>query len=381
MRAWWLALVVATLSPGAVAQDDDASRIAQRKAAQAKLESVRAEITALSAKQQATEVERGSAVAALREKDLALAKIAGEVRDLDTRIEEQQGKLTALQGERTQLDAALATQRDALARLLRSAYALGYGAELKLLLEQEDFPAIARALAYHRYFENARVEKIDGLSKQLADLAAITNRIAKARDAIAAARADRAAEAARQQTARDDQAAQVARFEATLKDQAGHAAALGKDEKSLERLIEQLRDIFADIPKRLAGDVPFASERGRLAWPVKGPLLAKFDTGSSGGSGWLIGAPPGTPVRAVAHGRVVFADWLRGYGLLLIVDHGDGYLSLYGGNEALLKSVGDWVDAGDVIATSGASGGQKQPGVWFELRSGGRAIDPKGWLR
>ncbi|HJT97281.1 MAG TPA: peptidoglycan DD-metalloendopeptidase family protein, partial [Rhodanobacteraceae bacterium] len=173
-------------------------------------------------------------------------------------------------------------------------------------------------------------------------------------------------------------------IDARLKDQRARITTLGRDEAELAGLLERLRDVFADIPKQLAGAEPFASQRGRLAWPVRGKIVTAFGASDESGrrsSGLLVAAKTGTAVHAVSHGRVVFADWLRGYGLMLIVDHGDGYLSLYGCNETLLKDVGDWVDGGETIATSGASGGQKTPGLYFELRAKGQAVDPKGWLR
>ena len=160
-------------------------------------------------------------------------------------------------------------------------------------------------------------------------------------------------------------------------------AALGKDEKALSDLLAKLRDIFADIPKQIVGAEPFSQLRGRLPWPVRGKAVASAGSneGEHENHGVLIAAASGSEVHAVSHGRVVFADWLRGFGLLMILDHGDGYLSLYGYNEALLKEVGDWVDANEVIATSGSSGGRTTPGVYFELRFEGKALDPKGWLR
>ncbi|MCW5567873.1 MAG: peptidoglycan DD-metalloendopeptidase family protein [Dokdonella sp.] len=142
--------------------------------------------------------------------------------------------------------------------------------------------------------------------------------------------------------------------------------------------------MFADIPKQLSGAEPFADQRGRLPWPLKGTLRIGFGGRDAGGrqlSGLLIGADAGVPVHAVARGRVAYADWLKGYGMLLILDHGDGWMSLYGANESLLKDVGDWVAAGEVIAQSGASGGQSTPGLYFELRRQGKAVDPKPWLR
>jgi septal ring factor EnvC (AmiA/AmiB activator) len=251
---------------------------------------------------------------------------------------------------------------------------------LRLLLMQDDVDSISRLLAYYRYFERARIGEIDHLLKDLEALAQVQQSIEQETGQIRQSREAREEEARQLNAQRDERRQVLATLETNLKDQQSRLAALGKDEKGLLALLEKLRDIFADIPKQIAGAEPFAQMRGRLSWPLKG--TARTGAGEEGDShGVLIAAAEGGEVRAVSHGRVVFADWLRGYGLLLIVDHGDTYLSLYGCNETLLKDVGDWVDAGEVVATSGASGGRKTPGLYFELRHDGKPMDARAWLR
>jgi len=386
MRAWRVIAALALLAPtAAFAQDGDAAqRIAQEQEAKKKLDALRVEIKSLSAQAQAMAGERSEAERTLREKELALGAVAKEVHSLDERLAAQQSKFDALNQQRAQLEAALKQQHDALAALLRSAYALGRNEELKLLLQQDDVAAIARVLAYHRYFQRAQVDQIDRLRGDLKQLAEVQEAIVAATRELASTRDARGAEAAKLETERRERATLVDSIDARLKDQNARMAALGKNETALTGLLEKLRDVFADIPKELSGDTPFASSRGRLAWPVQGKVVIAFGAGDESGrrsSGLLVAAKSGTPVRAISHGRIAFADWLRGYGLMIIVDHGDGYLSLYGCNETLLKDVGDWVNAGETIASSGASGGQKTAGLYFELRAKGQAVDPRGWLR
>jgi septal ring factor EnvC (AmiA/AmiB activator) len=383
-----VALALLASSPRAAAADDgakpDPARAAQEAEARRKLDAVRAEIKALVAQQRATEGERNEAAAALRTKETELAAVAKDVHALDEKIAAEEAELSRLDARRADLVTLLKTQRDALAALLRSAYALGRDEELKLLLQQDDVAAIARVLAYNRYFQRARIGRIDRLSRDLEALADVQASIRKAAAELASTRDARAAEGSRLAAERSERETLDAGLDAKPNEQGARVAALGKDEKSLGALIEKLRDVFADIPKQLAGAAPFASQRGRLVWPIGGKIVTAFGARDESGrksSGILVAAKPGNAVRAVSHGRVVFADWLRGYGLMIIVDHGDGYLSLYGCNETLLKDVGDWVDAGETIATSGASGGQKTPGVYFELRAKGQAVDPRGWLK
>jgi murein hydrolase activator len=370
---------------GAHAQSSDSERTAQEAQAKQKLEQVRTEIHQLVETQKKTNARRDEAVAGVREQELKIAATAKELRALDQQIGAQQENLAKLEGERDGLDARLKDQREALAALLRSAYAMGRDEELKLLLAQDRIDTVGRMLAYYRYFEGARLGEIEALLKDLDALAKLQNAIEKETANLRAARDERGAQATQLEGERLERARTLGELDAALRDQHSRLAALGKDEKALVDLIAKLRDIFADIPQQLAGAEPFAQLRGRLPWPVPGRIASDFGAHEEGGEhaslGIVIAAGGGSDVRAVSHGRVVFADWLRGYGLLLIVDHGDGYLSLYGYNETLLKDVGDWVDAGEAVATSGDSGGRRTPGLYFELRFQGKAIDPKGWLK
>ena len=379
-----LALIAGANAFAEPAEDADPQHAAQEREARQKLDAVRAEIKALTAQQRETEGERGDAARSLREKETAVAAVAKDVLTLDEKIAAQQAQLDQLNARRVKLEAALKTQREALAALLRSAYALGRNEELKLLLQQDDVAAIARVLAYHRYFQRARIGRIDQLSADLQQLAEVQDSIRQKAAELAATRDARSAEGQKLQSERTERAALLEQLDARLKEQGARVAALGKDEQALSELLEKLRDVFADIPKQLSGAEPFASMRGRLAWPLTGKVVVRFGATDDSGrrsSGLLVSAKTGTPVHAVSHGRVAFADWLRGYGLMIIVDHGDGYLSLYGCNETLLKDVGDWVNAGEAIASSGDSGGQKTAGLYFELRAKGQAVDPKAWLR
>ena len=380
-----LFILLTTLSAfDALAQTTDAQHAAQEAQAKQKLEQVRAEIRKITDAEKQTSEQRGDAANALREQDLKVAVASKELRNLDQQIDAQQSKLSKLQNQRDALDAKLKDQQDALAALVRSAYAMGHGEELKLLLEQDRIDDVGRMLAYYHYFEKARVGEIDGLLKDLDALAKVQDAIEKETAELQSTRDQRTAQSKQLDEERAHRAKALDEIDATLKDQHSRLAALGKDEKAMVDLIAKLRDIFADIPKQLAGAEPFAQLRGRLSWPVRGQIVSNFgsrDSSEQVSAGMLIAAKEGSEVHAISHGRVVYADWLRGYGLLLIVDHGDGYLSLYGYNEALLKDVGDWVDPGEAVATSGDSGGRKMAGLYFEMRYQGKAVDPKGWLK
>jgi septal ring factor EnvC (AmiA/AmiB activator) len=175
----------------------------------------------------------------------------------------------------------------------------------------------------------------------------------------------------------------LATLERKISNQEKNLTELEGSRSRIENLLMSLGELLADIPQGPSDTRPFKQQKGKLPWPASGPFLATYgEPRQQGGLQWngvLISVKHGTPVRAVSHGRIAFADWLQGFGFIAIIDHGEGYMSLYGHNETLLKQAGDWVNAGDVIATSGDSGGQPMPGVYFEIRSRGKPINPRQW--
>lgn len=374
--ALWLA------AAPAAAQDPD--RAKKEAAAEQRLSTLRQQIKAITAEQREQEGERAAASRELRAADAKVNESVRALRRTEAAIATSEIELQRLQEKQATLEAGLSQQREALATLVRSAYALGRHEQLKLLLAQDRMADLARVLAYHRYFQADRQQRITGLIAELRDLAAVARQIEDQRQVLEAARTQQQADLAALETQRGERAAVLATLEAGFKDRAARLAALGRDEKSVVRLLEQLRDAVADIPRQVDDTRPFASRRGQLGRPLAGTVLAAFGgrlPDGRGSDGLLIAGTAGAEVRAVAPGRVAFSDWLKGYGLLTIVDHGDGWMSLYAFNDALLKDVGDWVRAGDPLATVGSSGGQGRPALYFELRRNGQPQDPKPWLR
>ena len=381
MRRILLLLALALAAGGVPAQEAD--KAAQEAELKARLEAVREEQRRIDAERAGARGESQDLLAKLREDELAIARSAGEIAALDARIDRQAAEVARLDGEAGAIEARLDVQRAEIAALLRSAHAAGRHERLRILFAPEDLGRIERALAYHRYLQRDRVARIEALRVDLDALSAARAAAEAARRALADDRADRAAQVAALEEARAARAQTLAELQARIADATQRLATLGKDERGLIDLIARLRDAIADIPKVLAGAEPFASLRGRLPWPATGRVLERFGAATTGGhpsEGVLIEARRGTPVRAVSHGRVAFADWMAGYGLLLIVDHGDGYMSLYAHNEAMRAEAGDWVSAGEVIAEAGNSGGRSESGLYFELRARGRPVDPVGWL-
>lgn len=377
-------VVLVLLAAVAAAQTpEDRDRRAQEREAAQKLETVRAEIRRLTEAQRALEGERGEATEALREADQAVNVEAKALREIDAGLVEQQDTLERLEGEKRTLEQGLREQREALAQLLRSAYALGRHEQLRLLLAQDRLDELARVLAYHRYFQRDRTGRIQALLGELRELADLGRRVATQRETLAATRLAQEQRIVDLDAQRTERRTLLASLDAQFADAKSRLAALGRDEKSLVQLLASLRDVFADIPKQLDQAKPFAQRRGALRLPLDGKVLAGFGARLPDGrasQGWLVAGRTGANVLAVAPGRVAFADWLKGYGLIVILDHGDGYMSLYAQNDSLLREAGEWVAAGEALAGVGSSGGQAEAALYFELRRNGAPVNPKGWF-
>jgi septal ring factor EnvC (AmiA/AmiB activator) len=357
------------------ASGDADNHVTGEAEAKARLAEVRAEIAKIAEAQRATAAQRDAIDAQLAGQAAQLSRIANAVRDTDAAIDAKVAKLGDLEQQRARLEAKLAGQRNALEELLRAAYTLDRGSDLSLLLGDDDIAKIDRALAYSRYFQRDRVARIRELLGEVARLDGIETSIETETAALRQQREQRAAQARQLEQARAEQQKLLAEADAQLARQKDRLAALRRDADALTRLLKQLQNVFADIPTQLGQNPPFAQLRGKLDWPVAGKSHAGTGTLAQG---IVIAARPGAEVHAVAYGHVAWANFMRGYGMLVIIDHGDGWMSLYGGNEAALVEAGDWVKPGQPIATVAHS--PEQGGAWFGLRRDGKPVDPRGWF-
>ena len=390
-----MALLLLFGSAQVQAADTAAQRAQKAAAAQKQLADTRARIKRLADEQRRLEGERGAATAALREAD---GKVSGSQRDLhdtEAQIAEQERALEKLQQERLALENSLSRQRAELAALIRSAYALGKHEQLKLLLEQDRMSDLARVLAYHRYFQQDRQQRIVGLNAQLQELALVGEQIEAKQKLLVAARDKQRADLVALASQRRERRQVVSTLDSQYRDRSARLTALGRDEKSTVVLLERLRKLMAQLPKPAAKPArpgthtkPTTADAaipiGALNLPLAGTVLAGYGGVMPDGhrsQGLLIAGNAGAEVHAVTAGRVAYADWLKGYGLLMILDHGNGWMTLYAFNDALLKSAGDSVRAGEAISTVGSSGGQGRAALYFELRRNGEPQDPSSWLR
>ena len=319
-------------------------------------------------------------------KELHVAETdAGAARDqLDALHREQadsNARRTALAAEHQQAEDRLAGERQRLAAQMRLAWQLGRQEPLKLLLNQQDPARAGRMFAYYGYFGRARATQLAAIQADLKHLQDLDNELADQEQQLAVLESRRSTELARLDTARAQRSAALLDIKAESRSSEQTLQRLLAEQTALANLLRELASAQEKFP---LGGGAFAGLRGRLAWPVAGRIAARFGETRAGGLKWdgvLIDTERGADVRAVYGGRVIYADWLPGLGLLAIIDHGSGWLSLYGHNDRLFKAVGEAVQPGDVIASSGDSGGGSHPQLYFGIRKGSHAEDPGPWFK
>lgn len=354
----------------------------EREELQTRLAELRDQIERISERLDQDLGRRDQVMDALAEAERQVSRAERARRQTLTDIEQVSTRIDELVVEQELLAEQVRESGVALGRQLMLAYRRGGQSRLKLLLNQDDPRQFQRHLAYHGYLTRARISAQDELIDAMNRLEDNRARLEDRHDELQNLAERQQVEIDRLEVARGEREQALAVLDERIQTRQEELEQARRDAAELSALLEELAVALADIPPEL--EVPSVSElRGQLPHPLDGPLRQRFgDTrgGELTWNGWLIGADEGSDVRAVAHGRVAYADWLRGYGLILIIDHGDEFMSLYAHNEALLRDVGDWVRPGDVIASVGSSGGVAEVGLYFELRQGGRPVDPLHWL-
>jgi murein hydrolase activator len=360
-----------------------ASELDDSAQAKAKLSVVRARIADL-ANRLGDELKKRDALSArLREAELV---ITAKRRRLDTlraaeaAAERRRSELRMEQG-RDQM--TLQAERAALTEQVRAAYMIGRQEELKLLLNQSNPASLGRTLAYYGYFARERSDKIDTIQSQMMRLQQLVAQIDQQSAQLKTLENDAGREMAGLEHARANRAAALAELTKQVASGNQELANLKREEQAVESLVADLARVMQDFP--VDATQSFDRMRGKLPWPVQGRVTAHYQeqhANSAPGMRWngeMIEAVRGAKVRAPYFGRVVYADWLQGLGLLLIIGHSGGYMTLYGHAEVLYKSVGDWVAPGDVIAALSDSGAAPQ--LYFEIREGRKTVDPRVWLK
>jgi septal ring factor EnvC (AmiA/AmiB activator) len=353
-----------------------------RRESEAALRAVRKEINALQDRIARETTRRDEGARVLRAAEVDVAAATRKLAEVRASVRVQEAARRDLTQETERANRRLTAEKAALARQVRSSYMTGREELFRLLLSQESPAALGRMLVYFDYYNRARSARIEQVAGELEKLASLELETGRVEAELAALEEAQAREVAALEHARDERRAAVAKIETGIRDGTAAVAKLRGEEQRLADLVTRLGEVMAEFP--VDTDEPFGSLKGKLAWPVQGKVAGDFGQTRGAGpvkwNGVLLEATAGTPVRAVYHGRVAFADWLQGLGLLVIVDHGGGYMSLYGHNEALLKESGDWVEPGEALAQVGDTGGQSQAALYFEIRFNGEPVNPHPWI-
>lgn len=349
------------------------------------LQRLQQRIKKLRQKLELTRTEHNRARNQLRDIELKISHHTRELKYISSRLVQQDRRMHKLYRDNEKYQQDLKIQRQLLSRQLRTSYMMGQQAYLKLLLSQNNAAAAGRTLTYYDYFNHTRSQRIQKANRILAKVDQVKLDIEREKKRLIHLRQESQVKQAKLLGASQERSLIVARLSNELKGKSLSLNRMLDDEKQLQKLLQAISEVMPDIIASKTPQRAFAQLRGHLGWPVKGTIKQVF--GKQRGdsrvrwNGVIIKAKSGHEIQAISHGRVAYADWLRGYGLLVIIDHGQGYMSLYGHNQTLFKETGDWVDSGEVIATVGNSGGQEHSGLYFEIRHKGKPANPNHWCR
>ena len=317
----------------------------------------------------------------LRKAELGIAELAQKIAVSERRIKDNQLQQNRLIKRQSTLLKDKVLQQQALAAQIRSAYLRGDHDYTKMLLNQDDPGKFERMLVYYRYLNQARLTAIDDFQALLLELSTVAEKLKTSTEQIQQKSAQLQSQQAEMQRRQRQRQGTLTELQSTISSEAANIEQLQINEQNLVQTMETARADLTQVDRELVGLKPY---RGQLQSPAEGRKLAKFGQRRQGQVRWkgiIFYGDAGDPVSTIHHGKVLFADWLRGFGLMLIVDHGAGYMSLYGHNQALLKQAGDTVSEGETIALLGQSGGQARPSLYFEIRHKGRPVDPAKWLQ
>lgn len=384
---WWFSLLVLVLALYCFSSTSNESLAAEQELSQeeaeGRLNALRNQIAALKKSLEQDRSDHRSEQEELKYLDLAIQETSRQLRELGKQEANTIAELERLEAQRAEQIQALQHRQGELSQQINATYRLATQSRAKLILNQDSAAQMSRMLAYYDHINRAQIEKINALKALLSELESIYERIREELSALKEVQSEQSSVLLQQQEQRGGRSVLVAALEEKINSSQAQLQEFERNRSDLEALIEKLNDVLSDIPTDLGKHLDVASQKGQLPMPVKGRVMHGFGQQRNAGmrwQGWLIEAGSGTEVSNIAYGRVAFADWLRGYGLLMIIDHGQGFMSLYGYNESLLWDVGDWVEPGEIIAVVGSIPGGEQ-GLYFEMRKGGKAVDPASWLK
>ena len=328
-------------------------------------------------------VEKQDLIDRLAILEKSMGHSAARLKQLKKQVSQSEQTVLRLGVEIQSLLGLLVVQRERLQEQINAAYILGKRSRLKLILNQEDPARTSRMMVYYGYLNQARVEGLQAVKTSLEKLKTLQVLEKTHSEAFQSLVVEQTQERERLEKNLSQRQQLLMSLVSDEQDQLKALALLKADEKRLQQLFSEFQESMDDFPYELNIAQEFSEQRGHLGWPVSGPVINTFGARRSASrwDGIVIRAEEGVEVKSVSRGRIVFSDWLRGYGLMIIVDHGKDFMTLYAFNQSLYKEVGDWVDMGDVIATVGKSGGRNNAALYFGIRDQGKALNPEHWLQ
>ncbi|TLM79191.1 murein hydrolase activator EnvC family protein [Microbulbifer harenosus] len=370
------ALLSLVLVPACFAQADD-------EAQQARLAEIKQRIETLQRELNQVKSERDQLLKDLESNEKDISELLQRIDKIKADMKSRGDKLQELKKEEQQLEDSRRSMQRRVEQEVAAAYRLGRQEQIKLLLNQQDPQHIARQLRYHDYFLKQRSRVIDDYVSTLDQLSTVSSGIQREQDTLARERSQLEEKHRALASAQKNRQRTLDKLAAQLASKSGELNQLHSDRGRLQRLVDEVGRAIASLINP-SDQTPFAKQRGRMQWPVAGRRANAYGQRRANGITWTgvtIRANEGNAVNAIHRGRVVFSDYLRGHGMLIILDHGDGYMSLYGHNQSLTRAIGEWVERGDTIARVGNTGGMSQPGLYFEIRRNGKPQDPTAWCR
>lgn len=374
-----LALGLGLLFPATVSSAENDPKILEQK-----LSDLEVEISKFKQLLDKTNSQRSSLEDNLRTNEKAISELLKKIEQMQREIHQGETTINTLRQEKSGLETARLQQQNYLITQLRAAYEIGNQPYMKVLLNQEDPSQLDRMLTYYQYFSRARAEQIARYRGTIEQLNQVTGNLEAENLGLQQNRALLLTQKQQLQLVRVDKQQSLTELKLEIASTGSEIQKLSQNRQELEALLEKINSSIAALPSP-TDMVSFESRKGKMQLPVAGKILSSYGSQRSNAKlkwrGILIEAKEGDPVYAIHYGRVIFSDWLRGFGLMMIISHGDGYMSLYGHNQVLYRETGDWISAGDNIASVGDSGGQNQAGLYFEIRHSGKPTNPQQWCQ
>ncbi len=390
IAAGWLLAIAAAGAP-LLAANDTASKL---KAGTENLEQVRSRIAAANQRIDRARADQSAQRAAVEAAERRIADSQRALKKLAADLDAQETRVRSAKANRAAAESRLNAARERLARQVRSAYIAGQGGTTALVLAQREPDRVARLLSYFDYLNRASARQLDGINAEIAAVAVEQQKLDEELSSLKTVQASREKALAGLEADRQSRRKAVALLDAKIADEGERLKALKGSEQEIQALLKQLKEALAAIPppvKKPRSDgspakpqKPFPQMRGHLAWPLRGSILANYGDAKQESrlqwKGLWIAANEGAPVQASADGRVAYVGWLSSYGLIVVLEHDKGFFTLYGHNATVIAAAGEEVDAGQVIAAVGNTGGYERTGLYFEVRRGTEAVDPRDWL-